>query len=255
MPVNGDEHRETAVAALADRDYGAAGEAYSRAAWRCLAEPRDGLSPFAADDRGWVGSGLAWTATAATAYRVAGRDARAARKAVEGVAVARDLRATTDDDAQAACFAEFVADCKAAGGLDGVADAYETAADAYREVGAALEEPTEPTTTPLYQAAADLARHVARGSANGEIVLEWEDLHGADPSDGAAFLSARARVKGRRFPEFVEAAVADGYLATPRGTTEYGNDNHRCPACGSSDVNWAANGTYCLRCSTPMDAD
>ena len=90
---------------------------------------------------------------------------------------------------------------------------------------------------------------------DGEIVLEWEDLHGADPSDGAAFLSARARVKGRRFPAFVEQAVADGYLAAPRGTTEYGNDNHRCPACGSSDVNWVADGTYCLRCSTPMDAD
>jgi hypothetical protein len=252
VPVNGDEHRETAVAALADREYERAGDEYTRAAWRCLAEPREGHSPFEPDDRGWVGRGLESLAVAAVAYRVAGRRSRATRRAVEGVAVARDLRETADDDAQAACFAEFVADFETVGGFDGAGDAYEAAADAYRAAGAAREDPTEPTTTPLFQAAADLARHVARGSADGEIVIEWDDLHGPDPGDGGAFLAHRARFKRQRLPEFVDRAVAAGHLAVPRGTTEYGNANFRCPACESTDVNWVADGTFCLRCSTPM---
>ena len=252
MPVNGDEHRETAVAALADREYERAGDEYSRAGWRCLAAPRDGHSPFEPDDLGWVGRALGSLAVAAVAYRVAGRHSRATRRGVEGVAVAGDLRDITDDTAQAACFAEFVADFRTVSGLDGVADAYEAAADAYRAAGETLTDPTDPTTTPLFQAAADLVRHVARGTANGEIVVEWDDLHGPDPADSGAFLAHRARFKRRRFPEFVERAVEAGHLAAPRGTTEYGNANFRCPDCESTDVNWVADGTFCLRCSTPM---
>jgi DNA-directed RNA polymerase subunit RPC12/RpoP len=43
--------------------------------------------------------------------------------------------------------------------------------------------------------------------------------------------------------------VETGYLAAPRGTTEYDTDHHRCPACGSTDVNWAGDDVLCLRCS------
>jgi len=49
------DHRTVAVGALADREYERAGDAYTRAAWDRLADPREGLSPFEADERGWVG--------------------------------------------------------------------------------------------------------------------------------------------------------------------------------------------------------
>jgi hypothetical protein len=52
-------HRATAIDRLAARDYAGAGDAYTRAAWRTLADPREGVGPFDADDRGWVGRGLA----------------------------------------------------------------------------------------------------------------------------------------------------------------------------------------------------
>lgn len=88
--------------------------------------------------------------------------------------------------------------------------------------------------------------------ADGEIAIAWEDLHGPDPSDPGRFLAHRARYKRQRFPELVERVVADGHLAAPRGTTEYGNATYRCPACAATDVNWVAGQTLCLRCSTPM---
>ena len=46
-----DSSLAVAVAALADRDYQAAGDAYSRAGWRGLAEPREELSPFDTDEK------------------------------------------------------------------------------------------------------------------------------------------------------------------------------------------------------------
>ena len=97
------DRTEAAIAALAERDDPAAGDEYTRAAWTRLADPREGLSPFDADDKGWVGHGLAALAAAGLAYRVAGQDARASRRAVEGVAVARDLKTGLDAPAQRAC--------------------------------------------------------------------------------------------------------------------------------------------------------
>jgi hypothetical protein len=116
-------HRDAAVDALASREYERAGDAYTRAAWRVLADPREDLGPFDADEQGWVGDGLQYLVTSAIAYRVAERETRATRRAVEGVAVARDLQNGLDQPAQHACLAEFVADFKTAGGLDGVDDA------------------------------------------------------------------------------------------------------------------------------------
>jgi hypothetical protein len=253
-------HRDAAVAALSTREYERAGDEYTRAAWRVLADPRSDRDPFAADERGYVGVGLSHLVTAAVAYRVAGRPSRATRRGVEGVAVARDLENALAHPVQRACLAEFVADCRVAGGLDGADEQYEEAATAYREAVAGgddgrtdLENPTEWTTRPLFEAAAAPLQQVARGSANGEIAVAWEDLHGADPGAPGQFLAHRATYKRQRFPGLVERAVADGLLAAPRGTTEYDTDHHRCPDCGSTDVNWVADSTLCLRCSRPTD--
>jgi len=255
VTTDDDGRRAAAVAALAGRQYETAGDEYTRAAWTVLAEPREGQSPFDADDRGWVGAGLAHLVTAAVAYRVAGRPERATRRGVEGVAVARDLTNALDHPVQRACLREFVADCRTAGDLDGAADAYDAAADAYRGAATdlAADAATTWTTTPLFDAAAGPIAHVARGGANGEIAVDWDDLHGPDPADVGAFLAARADYKRRRFGALIDRAVADGHLAAPRGTTEYGTDRFRCPNCGSTDVNRVAGQTLCLRCSRPTE--
>ena len=247
-------HREAAVAALADDEFVTAGNEYTRAGWRVLADPRPDLDPFEIDDGGWVGVGLGHLVAAAVAYRVGGRDASGTRRAIAGVAEAKELASVADNRAQRACFLEFVGDFRAAGGLDGAADAYDGAADAYRDAGADVGDPQGRATTPLFQAAAAPLKQVARGPANGEIAVEWGDLHGPDPSDPGAFLAARASYKRQRFPSLVQRVVDDGDLAAPRGTTEYSTDHHRCPACGSTDVNWVDNNVLCLRCSAPSEA-
>ena len=246
------DHRAVAVGALADREYERAGDAYTRAAWDRLAEPRDGLSPFDADDRGWVGRALQRLATAGVCYRVAGRDDRATRRGREGVAVAGDLETALDQPAQRACLREFAADFRAVGDLGDAGGAYDDAERAYREAAGSVDDVNTLTTTPLFQAAADMLRQVARGPANGEIAVPWEDLHGPDPDDVGGFLAHRARLKRQRFPSLLGRVARDGALAAPRGTTEYNNANFRCPQCESTDVNWVTDHTLCLRCSAPM---
>jgi len=244
-------HRDAAVGALADRAYERAGDCYTRAAWADLAGGEADRDPFEPERRGTVGVGLGYLAVGTVAYRVAGRDRRAKRRAVEGVAVARDLRdAVFEAPVQRACLAEFVGDLRAAAGLD-AAEAYESAAEAYE--AAAPEDPVDWATTPLFEAANRTVQQVARGLADGEIAVPWDDLHGPDPGDGGAHLAHRARYKARRFPGLVERAVDADHLAAPRGTTEYGNERYRCPACDSRDVNWVGADTLCLRCSTRLD--
>jgi len=247
------EPHTAAVDALADRAYERAGDEYTRAAWRRLAAPHEGQHSFDADEKGWIGEGLRFLAAAAVAYRVAGVDERATHRAVEGVAVARDLEHTLDRPVQRACLAEFVADFRVVGDVGDAAAAYEDAAEAYREAGEAVDSPQRWATTPLFEAAAATIKQVARGLSNGEIAITWEDLHGSDPGDGGAFLARRAEYKHQRFPSLLARAVDEGHLAASRGTTEYGNANFRCPACDSTDVNWVADRTVCLRCSTRME--
>ena len=247
------ERRDAAIAALAERRYERAGEEYTRAAWQRLADPREGLSPFEADDRGWVGRGLEFLTAATLAYRVGDRETRASRRAVEGVAVARDLETALERPAQRACLREFVADFRVAGDVGDATAAYDDAVAAYETAAEAVEDPRDWGTRPLFEAAAAGLKQVARGLENGEIAVTWEDLHGSDPARPGDFLAARARFKRARFPSLVERAVADGHLAAPRGTTEYDNATYRCPACGSSDVNWVGDATLCLRCSTPVE--
>lgn len=253
MHTNDSGYYAEAVAALAARQYDTAGNYYTRAGWSVLAEPRDGRDPFAPDDRGSVGAGLQHLLTAALCYRVSGQDARASRRGVEGIAVANDLGSEMATPIQAACFDEFVGDFRVAAGMDDAAAAYSMAADAYRD---AVDETTQPqvvATTPLFEAAAAPAKQLARSLANGEIAIKWEDLHGPDPAAKGDFLAHRAEFKQQRFESLVDGCVSDGFLAAPRGTTEYATDHHACPTCGSRDVNWVDESVLCLRCSRPTD--
>jgi hypothetical protein len=247
-------HRDRAVAALAERDYEDAGDAYTRAAWRVLADARPDRDPFEADEKGWVGHGVAHLVTSAVCYRVADQSGRATRRGVEGVAVARDLKTVLEHPAQRACLDELVADCRAAAGLDGAAEDYETAAERYRAAADAVDDPQYWGTTPLFEAAAAPLKQAARTTSNGEIAVTWEDLHGSDPAQPGEFLAHRASFKRQRFETLVERVADDGFLAAPRGTTEYGTDHHRCPNCDSTDVNWVADSILCLRCSRPTEA-
>jgi hypothetical protein len=255
MDTDPDDRIAAGVTALSDRATERAGDEFTRAAWLSLADPRpaEELSPFAADDRGWVGEGLRWLVVAAVAYRVAGRDARASRRGVEGIAVARDLETALSHPAQQACLDEFVGDFRVAAGMDDAGAAYRAAEDAYREAGDAVDDPHRRATSPLFRAAAAPIKQVARGPAEGEIAVEWDDLHGPDPADPGAFLARRAAYKRGRFPSLLDRVVDAGRLAAPRGTTEYGNGSFRCPDCDSTDVNWIAGQTLCLRCSAPME--
>jgi len=246
------EHKGRAIAALADREYERAGDAYTRDAWCSLAEPRENQDPFSADEMGWVGRGLQSLVVAAVAYRVAGRSERARYRSVEGVAVARDLRNALEQPAQRACLAEFVGDFKLAGDLDGVAGAYEEAKAEYEAASGGIESAQALATTPLFEAAAGPLQQVARSTADGEIAVTWDQLHGSDPSQPGRFLARRAAFKRNRFPSLLADLLSSGYFAAPRGTTEYGNEQYRCPECASSDVNWTGESVLCLRCSTPM---
>jgi hypothetical protein len=250
---DGKANRNTAIGALGERDYETAGDEFTRAAWQRLASPREGLATFEADEKGWVGVGLEFLAAATLAYRVAGASTRASRRAVEGVAVARDLKTALERPGQAACLDEFVADFRAIGDVGDVTGAYEDAEASYHDAADAVDDPQTLATTPLFESAAAAIKQVARGLENGEIAVEWADLHGADPADPGSFLAQRPSFKRRRFPSMLARMDEDGYLAAPRGTTEYGNDTYRCPNCGADDVNWAGNNVLCMRCSTPME--
>ncbi|TKX50134.1 hypothetical protein EXE49_08180 [Halorubrum sp. ASP121] len=251
MNTNDGGHHDAAVDALAGREYERAGNRYTRGGRRVLADPRPDRDPFEPDEKGWIGQGLQQLLAATVAYRVAGRDGRATQRAVEGLAAARDFETVLDEPGQTACLAEFVADFRVAGGLDGAEAAYDDAAERYAAAGDAVDSPQALATTPLFEAAAATVKQVARGQADGEIAIKWEDIHGSDPSRPGEFLAHRARFKKQRFPGLVERAVDDGHLAAPRGTTEYNNDTHQCPHCGSTHVNWAGTGILCLRCSRP----
>ncbi|ACV47702.1 MULTISPECIES: hypothetical protein [Halomicrobium] len=240
-----------AVDAIADRRYERAGDEYTRAARATLADPHDGQHPFEPDENGWIGDGLRLLATAAVAYRVAEADERATHRCVEGVAVARDLEHVLEHPVQRACLAEFVADYRVVGDVGDPHAAYADAVDAYEAADA--ESPQRWATTPLFEAAAATIKQVARGLDDGEIAITWEDLHGADPNEPGRFLAHRAQFKRQRFPSLLAHVVDDGTLAASRGTTEYNNANFRCPECGSTDVNWVADRTLCMRCSTPME--
>jgi len=251
--ANDNDHNADAVSALADRDYVAAGDSYTRAAWSILEEPRDGKSPFEEDERGYVGVALQEMVLSAVCYRVAGRDDRAESRSAQGIAVSEDLMRTFASPVQKACLEEFVADLHAVLGDERAKGAYESTAESYASAVGDSAEPQSVATTALFRAAAAPAKQLGRSLSDGEIAVDWDDLHGPDPSEPARFLGHRAVHKQKRFPSLIEGVVSEGFLAAPRGTTEYATDHHRCPECGSEDVNWVADSVLCLRCSRPTE--
>jgi hypothetical protein len=254
MHVEDGGYHAEAVSRLADRDYPSAGDMYARAAWSILAEPRDGSSPFDEDEHGNVGAALREMFMSAVCYRVSGRGKRAGYRSTQGVAVSRDLAEAFASPVQRACLMEFVADFRAVSPDDeGYRDAYERAAASYRSAVDGDTQPTSVSTTGLFMSASAGIKQIARTLADGEIAVEWEDLHGPDPSESGEFLARRAEYKLQRLPGLLERVTEEGFLAAPRGSTEYATDHHRCPECGSEDVNWVAESVLCLRCSRPME--
>ena len=253
MSTNDGGHRDTAIDALAHREYETAGDEYTRAGRRVLADPRPDIGPFEADEKGWTGIGLGYLAVAGVCYRLCGLSKRATHRSVEGIAVARDLENALQHPVQGACLLEFVADFRLIGGMDGVESAYETAETAYETAADRIDQPQTWGTTPLFEAAAAPIKQVGRSLEDGEIAIKWETLHGSDPARPGPFLGARPAYKRQRFPSMLEQLLEEGFLAAPRGTTAYNTDQHYCPNCGSTDVNWVANSTLCLRCSRPVE--
>ncbi|MCL9816342.1 hypothetical protein [Natronocalculus amylovorans] len=253
MSSQSDDLYDRAVAMLANRHYEHAGDALARGGWLLLANPRFDNSPFDDDEKGWVGKGIERLVTSAICYRVAGRSDRAAHRGTEASAVAADFQTVCTRPVQQACLQEMRADAIVAAGLDGAAKLYRDAASAYQTAGASIDDPQYWSTTPLFGAAAAPLQQVARSTANGEVAVSWQALHGPDPGDPGQFLAHRATFKRQRFATLLETVVAEGYLAAPRGTTAYNSETYRCPSCQSKDVNWVGDSTLCMRCSTPLD--
>lgn len=243
--------RDRAIRALIDREPRRAGDLYARAAHAALAGVQAetaGRDPLSADDRGWVGFGLQYLLLSGLAYRAAGADGRAGTRCREGVLLAKDLREhVLAADVQRAGLREHAADFGVVGGFAGAA-AYDGVRDAYEAAAEDLDGDDQSSwvTTPLFQAATE-GPH--QGARNGPHAFEWDDLHGSTPE---RYLVHRARFKRARMPRVVEH-VAGGRLHPPRGTTEHGSDDFRCPDCDRNEVNWIAGLEVCLDCSTPLE--
>jgi len=238
--------RDRAIRELGAESYDAAATAYVSAARAGLAgHGPTAHSAYESTDRSRAGSALAAYATAAVCRRLAGTDEQARAHAAEGIVVAGELREHVlgTPVEQAACH-EFVGDLRATiGDTERASGAYKRAADAYGALE--LDSPAAATGRPFLQAGTELIAHLSRPDD-----ISWDELHG----DGDDALGRRVRIKRSRTTAIVDARLTDGKLHAPRGSTEYNTGRFRCPACGSDDVNYVADTTLCLRCSTPTDA-
>ncbi|SDM52701.1 hypothetical protein SAMN04487949_1965 [Halogranum gelatinilyticum] len=239
-------YRDTAIRALGADRHDTAADSYARAAYAELAglqgRRRDVYDPETAT---WVGYPLGAFFLAAVCHRVDGADDRARNRAGQGIMVAGDHRDHLLDDpvAEAACH-EWVGDFRTVAGDDDKARAaYDRAESGYEE--AAPDDPVSWTTEPLLQAGTDTVLQLSRPDD-----VQWDDLHGSAPQQA---LTHRVRFKRSRLASMVAKRVDDGKLHAPRGSTEYGVGQFKCPDCGSSDVNYVADTVLCLRCDTPVD--
>jgi|GEM_PF-610027 len=254
MHTDDDGHHDRAVAAVATGDLGAAADAYTRGARAVLAAPRPDVDPLDADPKGWVGDGVRLLECAAIAYHAAGATDRRDARVLEARGVCADLQQTLTAPGQRACVTEAIADLQRIGADAAAAEATATAAiDAYADAADAIDDVQVVATTPLFTAVAAPIAQLARGQDDGEIVLGYDALHGPDHTDVAGFLAHRVRTKQARWPGLLATAAETRSLAAPRGTTAYSVQTHRCPACGSRDINWVAGLELCLRCSTPLE--
>jgi len=241
--------RSEAVRALVDRDPARAAKLYTVVGRGALAgtEAEGTDREVLGADATYGGYGLRYLLLATFAYRAAGADRRASLRAREGNAAAADYATLLDSDAECACCFEAMGDFGAAGGLgDDGADAYDRAAELYRETDD--PDPLSRATEPRFEAVRLGAQQAARNTAHA---FDWDDLHGSDPG-ADDYLTRRARVKRSRMPAVAETVSGTGFLAPPRGTTEHNNAVYVCPDCGRSEVNWIAGIEVCLDCDVRM---
>jgi hypothetical protein len=235
--LDGDDR---AIRALGADDHRAAADAYVLGAYGTLAG-HEGFRRDAFADRTQAGRAVCHLVRAAVCHRIAGDDAGARNRAMQGALVAVDLKGRREGVDAAACD-ELVGHCRvAAGDHDRAGEAYDRAAAGYEDAG--LDDPAGATTRPLLQAGTDLLTHLSRPDD-----VEWDDVHGT----GGDALARRVRFARNRLPSMVAARVEAGKLHAPRGSTEYGTD-FACPDCGSSDVNYVAEAVLCLRCDAPIE--
>ncbi|MFC7175890.1 hypothetical protein [Halosegnis marinus] len=237
MDDDGDaDHGERAVHLLGTERWPAIADAYTMGAYGHLA----GYEGFGRDmtaERSSVGDGLRHLFLAGVAARLAGDDARARNRALQGVLVATDHRERVAGVDAAACD-EWVGHLRTlAGNAEKASDAYDRAAAGYES--ADPDDPAGATTRPLLQAGTDLLTQLSRPED-----AAWDDIHG----DGSTALARRVRFARARLGEYVAARVEAGHLHAPRGSTEYGNGSYECPECGSNDINHVAGTVLCLRC-------
>jgi hypothetical protein len=235
--LDGDDR---AIRALGDGDHRAAADAYTLGAYGTLAG-HEGFRRDAFGERTEAGRAVCHLVRAAVCHRIAGDDAGARNRAMQGALVASDQKRRREGVDAAACD-ELVGHCRvAADERDRAGDAYDRAAAGYDAAG--LDDPAGATTRPLLQAGTDLVTHLSRPDD-----VEWDEIHGT----GSDALARRVRFVRSRLPSMVAARVEAGKLHAPRGSTEYGT-GFRCPDCGAADVNYVADAVLCLRCDAPIE--
>ena len=235
--LDGDDR---AIRALGEDDHRAAADAYVLGAYGTLAG-HEGFRRGAFAERTEAGRAVCHLVRAAVCDRIAGDDAGARNRAMQGALVATDQKRRREGVDAAACD-ELLGACRvAAGETERARDAYDRAAAGYD--AADVDDPAGATTRPLLQAGTDLLTHLSRPDD-----VEWDDVHGT----GGDALARRVRFARSRLPSMVAARVEAGKLHAPRGSTEYGTD-FRCPDCGATDVNYVASAVLCLRCDAPIE--
>lgn len=232
------DHATRAIRATATADWQTAGDQYTLAAYGTLAG-HEGFRREAFDaERTSAGTAICHLVRAGLCYRLAGVDAAARNRAMQGALVAVDQKRVRDGVDAAACD-ELLGHCRSlAGDAERASAAYDRAAEGYET--AAVDDPAGATTRPLLQAGTDLVTHLSRPDDVG-----WDDIHGT----GSDALSRRVRFVRTRVRELIAARIADEKLYAPRGSTEYGVSRFTCPDCGSHDVNYVAETVLCLRCN------
>ncbi|MDZ7745408.1 MAG: hypothetical protein U5K28_02380 [Halobacteriales archaeon] len=236
------DHVARAVRCLATERWPDIVESYTLGAYGTMAG-YEGFQRTLTDDRTSAGDGFRYLLLAGVAARIAGDDATTHNRALQARLVATDYRRDADPLDAAAC-EEWIGHCQTVAGNDGKAsDAYDRASDAYDR--ASVDDPAGATTKPLLQAGTDLLTQLSRPDD-----AAWDDIHG----DGSNALARRIRFARARLPGYLNARVEAGHLHAPRGSTEYGNDSYRCPACGANDINHVVNSVLCLRCDAVLES-
>ncbi|MES3517228.1 MAG: hypothetical protein PPP58_06140 [Natronomonas sp.] len=236
------ERRDEAIRRLAADRYRDAADAYTTAAYSGLAGVGGRYdAAVKGEERTHAGYALSWLLLSGVCHRIVGEPRRCKNRASQASLIAADLRNVRSEPVERAACHEYVAVARVVGDRDAEA-AFDRAADAYAAAGP--DDPSGWTGDPFLQATTTFVTQLSRPDD-----IAWDDIHGSAPEEA---LAHRVRFLRSRLPSLLEATVTAGELRVPRGTTEYGNDNWRCPDCGANDVNHIAGTTLCLRCDGEM---